>query len=77
MGKDESVNFVGVGRNVALSAAAHLANEGEDMVHFIKVKFKFRCIDRFNGSELMCVADRPHFFWVVVFDILIIDFVYS
>lgn len=44
VGKDETVNFVGVGRNVALSVAAHVANEGEDMVHFLKVKF--RCTDR-------------------------------
>lgn len=40
VGKDETVNFVGVGRNVALSVAAHLANEGEDMVHFLKVKLR-------------------------------------
>lgn len=39
VGKDETVNFVGVGRNVALSVAAHLANEGEEMVHFLKVSF--------------------------------------
>ena len=38
VGKDEAVNFVGVGRNVALSVAAHLANEGEDMVHLLKVR---------------------------------------
>jgi len=38
VGKDETVNFVGVGRNVALSVAAHLANEGEDMVHLLKVR---------------------------------------
>ncbi|CAM9977294.1 unnamed protein product, partial [Scytosiphon promiscuus] len=42
VGKDETVNFVGVGRNVALSVAAHLANEGEDRVHLLKVRsFKF------------------------------------
>eukprot|EP00903_Cladosiphon_okamuranus_P019159 g17622.t1 len=42
VGKDETVNFVGVGRNVALSVASHLANEGGDMVHFLKLRsFKF------------------------------------
>ncbi|CAN0168489.1 unnamed protein product, partial [Ectocarpus sp. 12 AP-2014] len=38
VGKDETVNFVGVGRNVALSLAAHLAAEGESMVHMLKVR---------------------------------------
>lgn len=38
VGKDETVNFVGVGRNVALSLTSHLANEGGDKVHFLKVR---------------------------------------
>lgn len=49
VGKDETVNFVGVGRNVALSVAAHLANEGEDMVHFLKVNF--RCFGEDRGQH--------------------------
>ncbi|CAM9545167.1 unnamed protein product, partial [Hapterophycus canaliculatus] len=42
VGKDKTVNFVGVGRNVALSVAAHLANEGEDMVNLLKASFRFK-----------------------------------
>ena len=36
-GKDEAVKFVGVSRNVALSVAAHVANEGDEKVHLLKV----------------------------------------
>ena len=38
VGKDETVSFVGVSRNVALSLAAHVQNEGEDKVHLVKVR---------------------------------------
>lgn len=38
-GKDETVNFVGVSRNVALAVAAHVANEGEEKVHSLKVRY--------------------------------------
>lgn len=42
VGKDETVNFVGVSRNVALSVSAHVVNEGEERVHSLKVRsFKF------------------------------------
>lgn len=54
VGKDETVNFVGVGRNVALSVAAHVANEGEDMVHFVKVSFSLEPQDC-NGTLLYVV----------------------
>lgn len=37
-GKDEEVKFVGMSRNVVLSLAAHLANEGEDKVQSVKVR---------------------------------------
>lgn len=38
VGKDETVNFVGVSRNVALSVGAHVVNEGEERVHSLKVR---------------------------------------
>lgn len=38
VGKDETVNFVGVSRNVALSVCAHVVNEGEERVHSLKVR---------------------------------------
>lgn len=38
VGKEETVSFVGISRNVALSVAAHVANEGKDMVHSLKVR---------------------------------------
>lgn len=38
VGKDETVNFVGVSRNVALSVGAHVVNEGEERVHKLKVR---------------------------------------
>lgn len=37
-GKDEQVKFVGVSRNVVLSLAAHVAIEGGDKVHLLKVR---------------------------------------
>lgn len=39
VGKDETVNFVGVSRNVAVAVAAHVASEGEDKVHSLKVRY--------------------------------------
>ena len=38
VGKDGTVNFVGVSRNVALSVGAHVVNEGEEIVHSLKVR---------------------------------------
>lgn len=38
VGKDETVNFVGVSRNVAVAVAAHVVSEGEDKVHSLKVR---------------------------------------
>lgn len=37
-GEDEEAKFVGVSRNVVLSLAGHVANEGEDKVHLVKVR---------------------------------------
>lgn len=44
VGKDETVSFVGVSRNVALSLVAHIQNEGEDKVHSLKVRSAVSCI---------------------------------
>lgn len=45
VGKDETVNFVGISRSVAVAVAAHVVNEGEDKVHSLKVGY--------NGRQLI------------------------
>ncbi|CAN0598175.1 unnamed protein product, partial [Ectocarpus sp. 12 AP-2014] len=58
VGKDETVNFVGVGRNVALSLAAHLAAEGESMVHMLKVRsFKFPKRDKMEALKAQWIEE--------------------
>ncbi|CAN0125126.1 unnamed protein product [Ectocarpus fasciculatus] len=58
VGKDETVNFVGVGRNVALSLAAHLAAEGESMVHLLKVRsFKFPKRDKMEALKAQWIEE--------------------
>lgn len=56
VGKDGTVSFVGVSRNVALSLAAHIQNEGEDKVHSVKVR---AAILRNMNPESKCIAGTP------------------
>lgn len=56
VGKNESVSFVGVSRNVALTVASHVANEGEDKVHSVRVRYTCRC----EGPPLISRSADQH-----------------
>lgn len=62
VGKDETVNFVGVSRNVALSVSAHVVNEGEERVHSLKVRScrSLSTLGAKEGSQYIRLFESRH-----------------
>lgn len=57
VGKDGTFNFVGVSRNVALTLAGHVKDQGQDKVYQVKVRLSER--DAMDATQILNSNNAP------------------